>query len=367
MFEALKPLIESGLLNEEAKAQLEEAWNLKVAAIREEVETDLRSEFANRYEHDKAKMVEALDRMVTESLTSEISDIAVEKAKIAEDRAKTVAKLSEQANKFENFLTHVLAKEIKEFREDREANKAALVKLESFVAEGLTKELAEFQEDKQDLIATKVKLVAEAKDKFAELKKNFITRSGAAISEAVDNTLRAEITQLKEDIAEAQKNNFGRKLFEAFASEFAATHLNENAEIRKLKIQMDEMQQFLEEANKIAKEKTAIVESKEAEIAAINESVARNKTLNELLAPLSKDKARIMTDLLESVATSKLKSAFDKYLPAVINGNNKSSTMLNESTTSITSEVTGNRTAKVLENSDAEGNIVEIKRLAGLK
>lgn len=365
MFEALKPLIEGGLLNEEAQAQIEEAWNSKVAAVREEVETEMRSEFANRYEHDKAKMVEALDRMVTESLTTEISEIAEEKARVAEDRAKTVAKLSEQAAKFENFLTHALAKELKEFRNDREANSAALAKLEAFVAEGLTKELAEFQEDKQDLIATKVKLVAEAKDKFAELKKNFITRSGQAISEAVDNTLRAEISQLKEDIAEAQKNNFGRKLFEAFASEFAATHLNENAEMRKLKTQMDELQQSLEEANKAAEEKTAIVESKEAEIAAINESIARDKTLNELMAPLSKDKARVMSDLLESVATSKLKASFDKYLPAVMNGGKTS--LLNESKESITSEVTGNRTAKVLENSNDEGDIVEFKRLAGLK
>lgn len=365
MFEALKPLIESGMLNEEAQAQIEEAWNSKVSAVREEVETEMRSEFANRYEHDKAKMVEALDRMVTESLTTEISEIAEEKAKVSEDRAKTVAKLSEQANKFENFLTHVLTKEIKEFREDRKATKAALGKLEGFVAEGLTKELAEFQEDKQDLIATKVKLVAEAKDKFADLKKDFVTRSGQAISEAVDNTLRAEITQLKEDIAEAQKNNFGRKLFEAFASEFAVTHLNENAEMRKLKSQIDEMQQSLEEANKVAEEKSAIVESKEATITAINESIARDKTLNELLAPLSKDKASVMFDLLESVTTSKLKASFDKYLPTVMD-NGRKSNMLNESNQSITSEVTGNRAAKALESNDDEGNIAEFKRLAGL-
>lgn len=366
MFEALKPLIDGGILNEEAQTQIKEAWEQKVLAIREEVETEMRSEFANRYEHDRAKMVEALDRMVTESLVSEISEFAEDKAKIAEDRAKAVAKLSEKAHKFENFLTHALAREINEFREDREANKLALAKLESFVAKGLTKELSEFHEDKQDLVATKVRLVAEAKDKFADLKRNFITRSGKAISEAVDNTLRAEISQLKEDIAEAHKNNFGRKLFEAFASEFAATHLNENAEIRKLKTQMDQMQQSLEEATKSAKEKAAIVESKQAEIAAINESIARNKTLNELLSPLSKDKARVMSDLLESVATSKLKSSFDKYLPAVMNGS-KTTSMLNESKSSITSEVTGNRTAKVLESNDAEGNIVEIKRLAGLK
>ena len=39
------------------------------------------------------------------------------------------------------------------------------------------------------------------------------------------------------------------------------------------------------------------------------------------LAPLSKDQKEIMTDLLESVQTAKLRSAFDKYLPAVIDGN----------------------------------------------
>lgn len=363
MFEALKPLIESGLLNEEAQAQIEEAWNNRVSAVREEVETNLRSEFANRYEHDKAKMVEALDRMVTESLTHEINEFVDEKSKFVQDRVKTVAKLNERAEKFESFLTRTLAREIKEFRNDRAANRAALVKLENFVTENLSQEISEFQEDKQDLVATKVRLVAEAKDKFAELKRNFITRSGEAISEAVDNTLRAEIGQLKEDIAEAQKNNFGRKLFEAFASEFSATHLNENAEMRKLKNQLDEIQQSLVEAKKAAKQQTAIAESKDAEIAAINESIARNTTLNELLAPLSKDKARVMSDLLESVATSKLKTSFEKYLPAVMNGTEKSG-MLNESKTSITSEITGNRKAKTLE--EGESNIIDIKRLAGL-
>ena len=366
MFEAFKPLVDNGLLNEEAQAQIQEAWDAKVKTIREEVETEMRSEFANRYEHDKAKMVEALDRMVTESLTSEIGEIAEEKAKVAEDRAKVFAKLSEQAQSFDRFLTHVLAKELKEFHEDRRSNKAALARLESFVAEGLKKELVEFNEDKQDLIATKVKLIAEAKDKFSSLKKDFITRSGKAISEAVDQTLRAEISQLKEDIADAHKNNFGRKLFEAFASEFAATHLNENVEIRKLKNKIGGMQKTLEEATSVAKKNSALVESKDREIAAINESIARNNALNELLTPLAKDKAKIMENLLESVATAKLKSAFDKYLPAVMTGSAKTS-MLNESKSSFTSEVTGNRTAKVLEGDEATSNIVDIKRLAGLK
>lgn len=364
MFEAFKPLIDSGLLNEETRAQIEEAWEAKVVAIREEVETEMRSEFASRFEHDKAKMVETLDRMVTESLTAEIAEISAEKARIAEDRVKTRGKLAETSAKFDKFLTHVLAKELTEFRNDRKATKAALVKLESFVAEGLTRELNEFQEDKKDLVATKVKLVAEAKGQLTALKKDFITRSGKAISEAVDQTLRGEISQLKEDIAVAQQNNFGRRLFEAFASEFAATQLNENAEVRKLKSALVEAQKTLEATSTVAVKAKALAESKDKQIAAINESIAREKTVNELLKPLAKEKANLMESLLEGVPTAKLKTTYDKYLPAVMNGGGKVAL-----TESVTSEVTGNRTAKVQETSrDDEGNnIIEMKRLAGLK
>jgi hypothetical protein len=38
----------------------------------------------------------------------------------------------------------------------------------------------------------------------------------------------------------------------------------------------------------------------------------------EMLKPLSKEKAEVMSQLLESVQTVKLKSAYDKYLPAVM-------------------------------------------------
>jgi hypothetical protein len=54
------------------------------------------------------------------------------------------------------------------------------------------------------------------------------------VKESVANHLNAELTQLKEDVQLARENMFGRRLFEAFATEFAATHLNEKQEVRKL-------------------------------------------------------------------------------------------------------------------------------------
>lgn len=367
MFEAIKPLIDSGLINEEAQTQIEEAWNSKVDEIRESVATEMRSEFAARYEHDKSKMVEALDRMVTEGLSSEIEQIAEEKARVVEDRTRTVAKLAEQAEQFENFLTRKLAEELREFHKDRKQNREAIATLESFVEQNLKKELNEFAEDKQDLVNTKVKLVSEAKSKFSELKRDFVSRSGQAVSEAVNQTLRSEITQLKEDITAAQQNNFGRKLFEAFASEFSATHLNENVEIKNLKKQIGQIEKSLNEAQQKAKKNQRLAESKQQEIESINESVSREKTLNQLLKPLSKEKAQVMESLLESVSTNRLKSSFDRYLPAVMNGSSKEvNAVLTES---VTTEVTGNRKAKAQEVStdvDSDGNIIEIKRLAGL-
>lgn len=364
MFEAIKPLIDSGLLNEDAQRQISEAWESKVAQIREEVATEMRSEFASRYEHDKSTMVEALDRMVNENLTREIQEFVEDKNKLVEDRAKFVAEMKEKSSKFEGFLNSFLAKELVEFRNDRKSQASAIAKLENFVTEALAKELSEFAQDKQDLVETKVKLVSEAKAKFEELKKNFVNRSSMAVHEAVNQTLRAEIGQLKEDIRVAQENNFGRKLYEAFASEFAATHLNEHQEIKKLKTALDEMNQQLEESKVATAEALAESEAKQNEIKAINESIAREKTLNELLKPLSKEKAEVMSNLLESVQTDRLKASFDKYLPAVVNGSSKETKILAES---VTKEVTGDRTAKVSDLNDEQGNIIEIKRLAGLK
>jgi len=64
MQDAIKPLLDSELLSEEAQQEITEAWETKLNEAREQVRVELREEFAQRYEHDKQVMVEALDRMV---------------------------------------------------------------------------------------------------------------------------------------------------------------------------------------------------------------------------------------------------------------------------------------------------------------
>jgi hypothetical protein len=128
-----------------------------------------------------------------------------------------------------------------------------------------------------------------------------------------------------------------------------------------------EQNQRLKKAISIVESKQAIVESKEKEIRIIRESADRKHTMSTLLKPLNTEKAAIMSELLESVQTDKLQSAFEKYLPAVLN--NSAVKKSNKATlTESVSEVTGDKTAKKhAVDQQAETNVVELKRLAGLK
>ena len=91
--------------------------------------------------------------------------------------------------------------------------------------------------------------------------------------------------------------------------------------------------------------------------------------MNELLAPLSKDKKRVMTELLESVQTKNLQNAYNRYLPSVLNEAVNSKTaeraFLNES--SLTAK-TGNRAVVAQPaESDEAVDLNKILSLAGIK
>lgn len=367
MLEAIKPLLDSGIINEETEMAINEAWEAKLSEAKETVRAELREEFSQRYEHDKSVMVEALDKMVNESLSKELAEFAEDKKRLAEDRVKYNQKMSETADKFKGFLVGKLSEELKELREDRKVMAGTMGKVEQFVIRQLAEEIKEFEQDKKDVVETKVKLVAGAKDKLEELKAKFIGRSSALVKEAVTKNLESELTQLKEDIQHARENMFGRQIFEAFASEFAVTHLNENKEIKKLQAVIAAKEEALAEAKSQAEEKAMIAESKEKEIKIIKESAERKDKLAEMLKPLNKEKAAVMSELLESVQTAKLQAAYEKYLPAVLNANGKAVKEAKAVLTESRVEVTGDKSAKVNAKVEDDSNVVEIKRLAGLR
>ena len=180
----------------------------------------------------------------------------------------------------------------------------------------------------------------------------------------VSEGLRTELTSLKEDIDAARRNDFGRKLFEAFASEYQTSYLNDKSETAKLLKVIDLKDLAIQEAAKAVVDAEKVLESKQAEIAALKEAQERKDIMHELIAPLNKEQKEIMAELMEGVKTSKLNESFEKYLPAVIAGNapQKKQALVEAK------EITGNKKiTNANRSSEEEGNIIEIRRLAGLK
>ena len=371
MLDIVKQLFENNVISEEVKSEIESAWESRIQEnreqvteeIRETISAELREEFAQKYEHDKSVMVEAVESMIVDRLTPELSEFAEDRQGLIEARANYVAKMKNDSVALESFVLKQLQKELHELHEDRKAVASNVQKLESFIVDALAKEIAEFHTDKKDLAETKVKLVRESKAKFEQIKKEFVERSAKIVQETVAKGLRSEMGQLREDIESARRNDFGRRIFESFASEYAASHLNEKSETAKLLQVVKTKEAELDEAAKIVAETQKLVENREQEIRVMKDISSRKEVMNELLGPLTGDKRSVMKELLESVQTEKLRGSFDKYLPAVMDGGVPAKKALTEG-----KEITGDKQqAQQFSSEEKTAEIFDIRRLAGLK
>jgi uncharacterized membrane protein YdfJ with MMPL/SSD domain len=363
MLDALKQLFENNVISEEIKADIERAWENKILENREIVTQQLREEFAQKYEHDKQVMIEAIDQMVTDRLSAEIQEFTEDRQQLAEAKAKYAVAIREHSEKLNQFVLKSLAKEVTELHSDQKVMVENFAKLEEFIVEALAKEIADFYEDKKDLAETKVRLVKEAKEQFALLKGKFIKQTASLVEDVVTKGLTKEIIQLKEDIDQARQHDFGRRIFEAFTSEYQNSMLNEKSETSKLLKVVAEKEQALAEARQAISEKQQMIESKEQEVARAHSIAERKEVMNELLGPLSKDQKEIMSELLESVQTAKLRSSFDKYLPAVLSG----STPEKKKALVEAKEITGNKESHSISSANSQGEVIDIRRLAGIK
>jgi hypothetical protein len=318
MIDAISKLVESGAISEDVQKGIQEAWDLKIKENKEVVGAELREEFAKRYEHDKSNMIEAIDSMMNEKLSEEITKFVEDRKALAQEKIAYKENVGKHSAKLESFILNKLSEELKELHGDRKGVHENFKKMEEFVVGALAKEIKEFHEDKKGVVETKVKLVAEAKKQMAKMKEAFITRSAKVVESAVNKKLAEELKSLKEDITAARTVNFGKKIFEAFASEYQNSYLNEKSETAKLMKVVDETTMKLKDAEKAIEEKQAVIESKEAESKRQADLMERKEKMAEMLKPLGKDKSEVMSQLLESVSTAKLEASFNKYLPHVM-------------------------------------------------
>ena len=362
MLDAFKQLVESGAISEDVSSELQSALATKLQENRDQVTAELREEFAQKYNHDKSIMVEAIDKMLSERLAAEMAELHEDKKALAEAKAQYQQRISEDAKKLEGFVIKQLGKELVEFQNDRKKVSENFEKLEKFVVHALAKEINEFAIDKRDLAETKVRLIRDAGVKFEDIKSKFISQGAKMVENVVTQKLTSEITQLKEDISSARNNDFGRRIYEAFAQEYSSSYLNEKSETSKLIKIIQKKDQELAEAKQAVAEKQTIAESKERELRVTKDLMERKQAMSELLAPLGAEKRELMHTLLESIQTRDLAKAYEKYLPTVMEGEirkTEKKAVLTEGT-----EVTGNREAKPEVGLD---NIIDIRKLAGLK
>jgi hypothetical protein len=365
MLDALKSLFENNVISQEIKESIEVAFESRVNEARTQVAQQLREEFAQKYEHDKSAMVEAVDRMISEQLAVELVEFADDRKQLAEMKVKYAKKMKADTKVMKEFVTRQLASEVAELHEDQVVMASKFGKLENFVVEALAQEITEFYKDKRDLADTKVRLVREGRQEIKKVKEAFVQRAAAMVEGVVTTGLRSEITSLKEDIEAARRQDFGRKLFEAFASEYQASYLNDKSETAKLLKVIDMKDLAMQEAANAVVQAEKIIESKTAEVRALKEAQERKAIMSELLSPLNTEQKAIMGELMETVKTERLNESFEKYLPSVLNGKapQKKQALVEAK------EVTGN---KVISNTNRSSeiennNIIDIRRLAGLK
>jgi hypothetical protein len=355
MIDAISKLVESGAISEDVQKGIQEAWDSKIKENKEVVGAELREEFAKRYEHDKANMIEAIDSMMNEKLSEEITKFVEDRKALAQEKIAYKENVGKHSAKLESFMLSKLSEELKELHGDRKGVHENFKKMEEFVVGALAKEIKEFHEDKKGVVETKVKLVAEAKKQMAKMKEAFITRSAKVVESAVNKKLAEELKSLKEDITAARTVNFGKKIFEAFASEYQNSYLNEKSETSKLMKVVDETTLKLADAEKVIEEKKAVIESKNAESKRQADLMERKEKMAEMLKPLGKEKSEVMSQLLESVQTAKLEASFNKYLPHVMADN-----AVTKEGAKILSESGGDRAQR------EDADLTHIRKLAGI-
>jgi hypothetical protein len=370
MPKSFNEILGSNVLNEELQSELNEAFETRIAEERETLTANLREEFASRYENDKTQIVEAMDAMLTEAIKTELEEFSEDKAKVAEDRVRYKKAVKEHATMLEGFLNEVLAKEIRELREDRKSQKANFGKLEEFVLKQLSTELNEFHDDKRSLAEQKVKMVREGRKVIEDAKRKFIKQGATKLGTMVEGVMRKELSSLREDIQTAKENDFGRKIFETFASEFMTSTLSESTQAAKLAKQIMGLKQTVAESNDAIAAKDQALKEAHRKVRVTTDLSERKAIMSEMLGPLNKGQKELMGTLLESVKTAQLKQSYKKYLPSVLSEEADVKAQVTKKanlTETRKHEVNGDKVNKSAQpDVGGSADIIELKKLAGL-
>lgn len=361
----LDKFLKESSLSEEAKKLIQEAWEEEKASIA----ADIRDEMKTRYTEDYNQIVEGLNKMMNDTINEGMNDVYAEKRKLVEDRVK----LRKSLGQFSEFANTVLAEEVKAMRNERKLMNEGISKFVDFSNKILAEEIQDFHKDKKALVETRVKLIAEGRQKIEEAKQSFVKRAAETASKYIEESTTRQLSELKTELVEAKQNMFGRRIFEAFANEFHSKQYNENAILRDL------MESIKVKENEVLDMRVKLDESKRVEqevqkqIRLMEDKQARAAIMNELTKPLTANQKAIMEDLLKASTTEKLAEDFKKYHKAVLNEtsqkSNRQAVSTQHKSTLVESSrlVTGDRPSASVSTDDKQDSVLDADDLSFLQ
>lgn len=244
--------------------------------------------------------------------------------------------------------------------------------IDTKVGEYLESEIDELKEDIErfrDLEAEYAEKLVEAKAAMAGEVKNDLKDLVEKIDAFLEIRLAAEIEELREDINAVRKNEFGRKIYEAFVNEFAANYSDDES----AEVSLREAQARLADVEK------ALEESERARA-----SLERKQKMEEVLAPLQGRSKEVMEAILRNVDTESLEEGYKTFIGRVLRETSSTADSEKEGKVLAESEkknsdkkqplkegvlVTGDKEETLLAegtDSEKEARRVHLQRLAGI-
>lgn len=289
MDEILKKLLKSELLSEETKAEISEQWSTTVETFKTQVREEVSME-----------------------VRSELAE-------------QWISERDELINKIDQFFTEALENEITELKDD----------------------ISRFR----DIEAEYAERIVENKHEMAVQLDEELVNLVDKIDAFFEARLNLELEELKEDLEVAKQNEFGKRIFEAFATTYNKAYVDEDSIQTKLAITEAKLED--------AEHQLATLEQQK-------ELMIRESKMDQVLANLSGKKREHMAMVLRNVETERLEESYKYFIGRVLKEDNK--TVLESEQQNKTTLVTGVKLNEQLSPSKTNGNdLANLKRLAGIK
>jgi len=183
---------------------------------------------------------------------------------------------------------------------------ALIEAIDSKVTEFLNDEFVELKEDInrfRDLEVEYAEKLTESKAQMSSELQGDMAQLVEKIDSFLEIRLTSELTELREDIQVQKENVFGRKIYEAVASEFSDKYAKD-----------DDMSNTLAETQTRLSDTASALKESESKLAKIE----RTNKLNEVLSPLTGRKREVMEAILKNVSTSQLEEGYKTFIGRVL-------------------------------------------------